>query len=145
MHLLDVENLCHGVVTDRSVATMWRSYEGLAKVAEDDHLIAGTGPRAALTAWYSLPARCRRVIGRGLDGGERAILGSCDAGWLARRFDRVVIGSGDGKFATLARELHLLGVVVEVRCDPFTRSRKLDRWAARTGARNRRIEIGATA
>lgn len=129
MHLLDVENLCHGKVTETAVAAMWNRYEHDAAVATADHIVAGTGPRAALGAWFSLPDRCRRVLGRGLDGGERAILSSCDAVWLAQRFDRVVIGSGDGNFAPLARELHLLGVKVEVLCDPFTRSRRLDRWS----------------
>lgn len=125
VHLLDIENLCRGTVTPRTVAKAWDCYCASSDLQESDHVVVGSGPTAAPIAWFALPGRCRRVLGRGIDGGERAILRAVDPDWLAQHFGRVVIGSGDRLFSELARQLVALGVVVQVVCRPESAGRKL--------------------
>jgi hypothetical protein len=49
--------------------------------------------------------------------------------WLATRFERVVIASGDGIFAPLAQKLIDLGVIVEFAVGNGAVSRKISQLA----------------
>jgi hypothetical protein len=55
------------------------------------------------------------VIGRGVDGADRALLAMvADPRWVAARFDRVVLGSGDGIFVSALASLRNLGVATGI-------------------------------
>lgn len=116
LHLVDLENLLGGSERDPGeVLTAWEAYEQSSDMAAGDHVIVGTGPRLASVAWFVLPAeRVRLVLGRGVDGGERAILEVIDEATVVRSYDRLVIGSGDHAFIEVALSAHRSGVEVWV-------------------------------
>ena len=130
LHLLDIENLCRGEVTTDSVATALARFVRFANVQPDDHVIVGTGPRAAGVAWFSLPRHARRVLGHGVDGAEKALIHAAEPAHVAARYGRVVIGSGDHCFASLVRDLRLRGVEVLIAGAPGCTSRQLRLVAA---------------
>jgi hypothetical protein len=130
LHLVDIENLCAGVVTDSTVRAAWARFLLAAQVAPGDHVVVGSGPRAALTAWFALPGSVRRVLGRGATGGEDALIDSVNAEDVALRYDRVVVGSGDHRFVPLVRRLRLLGVRVHLAAPAACTSRSLVEVAA---------------
>lgn len=114
LHLVDIENLIGGAVHRDDCARAMEAYRQVAAWAQRDHAIVGAGPTTAEVAFFVVPAGIQRVLGRGLDGADRALLAAVDAAFVARRYDRVVIGSGDGRFANLATELRLRGAEVWV-------------------------------
>src|SRR5688572_8561239 len=101
-HLIDIENVLAGRVTACRVQSYWDQHCAALGVTEDDHVVVGSGPAAAPAVWFTLPRWVRRVLGRGVHGGETAIIEGVDVSYLNRRFARVVIASGDGMFADLA-------------------------------------------
>lgn len=114
LHLLDVENLCGPHRDPQVVSAVCASYL-TSQVAPGDHLVAATGPALAATAWFALPARTRRLVGHGLDGADLALLTACGTpAWIAQRYTRLVIASGDRAFALLARAATTAGVQVSV-------------------------------
>ena len=54
------------------------------------------------------------LVRDGKDGGESILIDNIDVDHVADRYDRVVIGSGDGAFEGLALELRARGVHVQV-------------------------------
>lgn len=77
----------------------------------EDHSTVAVSCRNATAAFLALPAGVRRVVGADRpDGADLALIGSVDVDWVADRFGRVVIGSGDHIFAALAGELRQRGV-----------------------------------
>ena len=130
LHLLDFENLCRGPERISSVADAIASeYRELVDVSSADHVVIGVNPANAISSSHVFPG-CRFVTGHGPDGADLALLGVVnDIRWVARRFDRVVIGSGDHCFVPLATDLGNLGVVVMVVAWERCLSRELERAA----------------
>jgi hypothetical protein len=112
LHLIDLENLLGTARDPEAVAAVWRAYERQVVIGCRDHLVVATGPSLAPAAWFGLPRRARRLVGRGVDGADKALLESIDPEHLARRYQRLVLASGDGIFAALARRLATLDVPV---------------------------------
>jgi hypothetical protein len=126
LHILDFENLCAGSARipefKENVVTIYRRIAG---VDEKDHVVVGVGPTGFLHAADAFPG-CRLVIGRGLDGADVALLKVLeDVDWIAQRFDRVVIGSGDHCFSSVVEHLRSLGLLVAVIAREGAISRKL--------------------
>jgi hypothetical protein len=94
------------------------AYRGLAGVRPGDHAIIGANPALAFDASDGWPGSLV-AIRPGADGADLAILNAAqDARWIAERFDRVVIGSGDAIFTDLASRAAACGVsVVVVACE----------------------------
>lgn len=130
LHLLDVENLAGDPwASDDLLAHARTVYCEVVGYRADDHSIAGCNGRLihrASTIW--MPGGLWRV-GHGADGGENSILAVVDPADVSRRFDRVVIGSGDHAFTDLARALRDLGVEVWVAARPGSLARPLGRTA----------------
>lgn len=83
------------------------------RIRPGDHIVVGSGPELAAVAWFALPATgVRRIVGQGVDGADRALIGDIDLDMLARRFNRLVIVSGDGAFAELATSARSRGLAV---------------------------------
>jgi len=113
LHLLDVENMLGGFVTPGLVAELWGSYRELAPVLRGDHVIAGFCPATAPAGLFDLPSAVRKLVGgHGADSADRVLIDSVDVRHVARRYERVIIGSGDARFAPLAWTLRSLGVRV---------------------------------
>ena len=97
-----------------------RSYHRLAAVTPGDHVVIGTNPNNLLPSSGAFPG-CRFVAEHGPDGADKALLKVLeDIDWVAHRFDRVVIGSGDHCFVPvvvrLGRRGILVAVVAQERC-----------------------------
>jgi len=125
LHLVDVENLLGGTTfTIGDVRDLRTLYSRVAGSSDDDLEVIATSHSCAAAAWFGwAPAALRRVRS-GPNGADQALLEELD-GWVAGRFERVVIGSGDGIFALAAARLQRLGVQVTVVSRPESLSRQL--------------------
>ena len=69
--------------------------------------------------------KARIILRSGKDGADLALIKVATDEDIARRFDRVVIASGDGIFTTVARELSEQGVEVSIVCGRGALSKNL--------------------
>jgi hypothetical protein len=129
LHLVDLENLVGGPRR----AGQWlrptvHAYEAVAPVGPADQVIAA----ADITLWrrsaFDLPG-WRYLPGRGPDGADRALLDEAPPAWVADRFERLVIGSGDRAFAPLALAVRAAGREVVAVARPRQLSAALRRAA----------------
>jgi hypothetical protein len=115
-HVLDIENCCNSGLPDRrSLEAMLPLYAAAAGMTETDHGIAST--RRSVAPWmvFSLPHQFRWIsAGIGPGAADNALLRAVDEDLLVRRYERLVIGSGDGAFAALASRMRRQGMRVEV-------------------------------
>jgi hypothetical protein len=130
LHLVDVENLMRG--PRQPVAEMSESasgYRHLAPVNGGDHVIVAVNPSLAVDASRVWPG-ARLLVGFGPHGADLQLLAVvANPEWIAARFDRVVVGSGDGIFAPAVVELRRLGIAVGVISQYDRLSRHLRRSA----------------
>ncbi len=115
LHLVDIENLAGG--SDADPTTVMRAYRVFMEVAQPggaDHVIVGCGPLLAPIAWFQAPPGWRVVLGRGLDGADRALTAAVPVSLIVSRYREVVIGSGDTHFTSLARSLQTSGCPVTI-------------------------------
>lgn len=118
LHLVDVENLMGGALNGfTSVGSALDDYESAAGLREGDHMVIAAHPAIAFLAKLSRPGRSIRPA-HGKDGADFALLRDADVADLARRYDRVVVGSGDGIFAETVSRLVAAGVRVQVVSRP---------------------------
>lgn len=130
LHLVDIENLCGG---PRTIEAGWEEtaacYRRLAGVGENDHVVLAANPLALLNCAAAFPG-CRMVGRPGPNGADAALLETLrDVGWVAKRYDRIVIGSGDHCFAFVTSVLNGMGVLVGVVAREGTVSGALARAA----------------
>lgn len=114
IHLLDIENLTGSPSpTSAQVAAFMGRYRDLVPIGPSDQFIAAVNPGAVLSVGTTL--RGIQLLSRsGPDGADRALTESAYADRLPERFERVVIGSGDGHFTDLAAWLAGRGMHVTV-------------------------------
>lgn len=114
LHLIDLENLCaNGFPTEELIAKVWHTYRYGVPNSPEDHYIVGSSHLFASRAWFVLPTQgIQRCVRSGKDGGELAILARFDLDHTVARFDRLVIGSGDGMFAASAKMARNCGLHV---------------------------------
>lgn len=116
--LIDLENPTRGAkATSEQVAKLWALLKEQAPgVAPHDHVVVGTSRTVA--------GRYRPVINgenvkwvvgaNAKDGADRALLAAIDLNSVARRYDELVIFSGDHAFTQLAVSAKRLGLGVHV-------------------------------
>ena len=127
LHLIDAENLGRGPrVAVADAAHIQRAYDAVAPHGVIDQLVVATSHHAAKSYWFAWPCAARRLVRSGPDGADLELLAVLANEDVAARFDRVVIGSGDGIFAIGAAELQAAGCAVTV----VTRSGALSRQLA---------------
>jgi hypothetical protein len=115
LHLIDLENLVGSADFSREeAARVHRGYVQVAPSGAVDQMVLATSHHAAASAWFGWPATARRLVRSGQDGADLALLHVLASESVATRFDRVVIGSGDGIFAYEAARLQAAGVAVTV-------------------------------
>ena len=127
LHLIDLENLCgSGLPPTSVIERVWNTYRYGVSTSPEDHYIVGTSHAFAMRAWFVLPAQgIQRRTRSGKDGGELAILTDLDLAHTVRRFDRLVIASGDGMFSETAMTAREHGLHVHQVSGIGTCSRRL--------------------
>lgn len=115
--LTDIENLLGDdprLASAAGVRATLATFVERAELRHDDLIVVACNPALALLVHDALPQgllRCRR----GDNGADLALLGELeDVARIADRFDRVVIGSGDGIFAEAIQRLNHAGVATAV-------------------------------
>jgi len=116
-HLVDIENLLaltHGQPVGLGAGAFYGSVAG---VQPEDLVTVGADQSRVFDIRSAFPA-ARVCSGRGADGADLALINSIDLDHIARRFDTIVIGSGDHRFLDVvyrARQRSLKVVVVSRR------------------------------
>jgi hypothetical protein len=129
LHLIDIENLAGARRELDDILAAGEAYKRTITLRPGDHTVVGCDRTLLLAAEKAFPG-ARIVPGRGPDGADRALLGYEDVDDIARRYDRVVIGSGDHAFCGLVARLRDRGVAVCVVCRREALSADLRRAAA---------------
>ena len=114
-HLADVENLAGGSGPDQvTLGEVFNVYYKAAGFRPGDLTTVACNPALGVRVKAALRGVDLRVR-RGKDGADLALLDAmADVEWVAYRFDRVVLGSGDGIFYEKVRELQAAGVAVGI-------------------------------
>ena len=116
--LVDIENpTCGAKATREEVATFWSILKQQAPgIAPHDHVVIGAS-RMVLRKYRAAISgpNIKWVVGADApDGADRALMAAIDLRAVARANDELVIVSGDGAFADLARRARKLGLTVHV-------------------------------
>ena len=115
LHLVDLENLMGGTLPDVSRArAAVANYRSAMPVNSKDHVCVAVNPGLMVEA--SLAWKGARVLtGVGPDGADNALISLVRrVKWTASRYDRIVIGSGDHAFETVATAYRAVGIPVGV-------------------------------
>jgi hypothetical protein len=115
LHVIDIENLMAGPRSGIDlVRTASAAYRDCLPISTKDLVIVAANPGLAIDVareWKGSQVKFRK----GPDGADLALLEYlADVDDIVRRFDRVVIGSGDGIFAAIVNQLRSKGIVVGV-------------------------------
>ena len=115
LHLIDIENLMGGPNADM-VLLRWAlaGYLDTATVTDEDHVIIGSNP--FLWPYVHTCRPSARLVGRpGRHGADIALIEAVlNTRFITARYDRIVIGSGDGAFTYVAEVYIAGGLRVEV-------------------------------
>lgn len=116
LYLVDIENMVgRSELTHEQVAQTQRRIHAAVQPAKGDHTEIAASHHNALAMIYGWHGSARRQMRSGCDGADRALLDAiADAEWVAKRYSRVVIASGDHAFAFAVAALQALGVEVIV-------------------------------
>lgn len=126
LHLIDVENLLGGPTFSIEQAARARlAYEAVAPAGIVNHVVISTSHWAAGPAWFAWPRSARRLVRSGPDGADLALLDLLARERVERRYDWIVIGSGDGTFDFEAARIQAERCRVSVVARPESLSRKL--------------------
>ena len=129
LHLVDLENLlgderCSGV----GRAGLERYLE-LARWDPGDQTIVAAHPELIRQIGFDAPVPCNLHATRGDDSADRMLLAHAPAELVVARYDRLVLGSGDGIFVRLARTVRAAGVPVLVVARSEGVAARFRRWA----------------
>lgn len=119
LHLVDIENLAGGSDAPlNSLPAVVQAYREAAPVNPGDHVLVAAGSRLAYAVGIAWPGT-QLVVGRGVDGADRALLAHLpDVTWIATHFDRVVLGSGDGIFTETLAAIRAHGIATVMIAHP---------------------------
>ena len=138
LHLVDLENLlgdpwargpCVGRGLDQYLQRAGFHAGDLVFVAGNPWLMAELGWSQLDAAGRLLSGRvdCHRFAARGPQGADNKLLEAAPLAWVARRFDRLVVGSGDGVFADRLAAVRASGLSVQVVSRPESLSHRVAR------------------
>ena len=113
LHLVDVENLMGGPLQGHAaLSASLASFARAAQVQPGDHVTVGVNPGLAFGVWDVWP-HARLAVGGGPNGADNALLATVEAvDWVAPRYDRIVVGSGDGIFSVVVATYRAMGIPV---------------------------------
>jgi uncharacterized LabA/DUF88 family protein len=126
---VDIDNICgSGLAPKLMVESSVGAIKSRYRPESTDLVYCAATALAAYHCKAVWPG-CSVRVGRGQDGSDLQLLNDAKPEWLAARFERVVIASGDGIFAPLAQKLIDLGVIVEFAVGNGAVSRKISQLA----------------
>jgi len=128
LHLVDLENL---LGDDRRAGfgqAGLSEYLRLARWDPGDHVIVAAHPELIRQIGFAPPVPCNLHATRGHDSADEMLQALAPAERVAHRYDRLVIGSGDGIFVRLARGVRDQGVPVLIVARPGCTADRFRRW-----------------
>lgn len=124
LHLVDLENLAGDPMASKDEALAALDlYLDLSDHRAGDQVVLAANPGMISRIGFDTPVPCSLHAARGKDGADLVLLSHAAPEQVAVRFDRLVIGSGDGEFAATAIAVRDRGAPVLV----VTRRRSLSR------------------
>ena len=115
LHVIDLENLLGDDRKDPTAARPGLVHAlDLAHWQAGDQVLVAAHHEIVKAFAFDKPVPCSVHAVCGLDAADDRLLADAPAELVGRRFSRLVIGSGDGKFLMRAREVRALGVGVLV-------------------------------
>lgn len=143
--LVDIENLVAGYATRAEAAALWQVItRGDFGIAPSDHVVVG-GNRYVAAKFSSTIAgpNIKWVVGaQEPDAADRALLAAINLHQVAKRYDELVIMSGDHAFRDLARNAKAHGLRVHVVTSTRAgRGRSLSRKLAAAADRRTTVHL----
>ena len=115
LHLIDAENLLGGAVfTVEQARSLRTTLELTSGYRHGDSVVIASSHMSAGELWIGWGDSARRLVRSGPDGADLVLLDVLRAEQPHKRFDRVVVASGDGIFAADCARLQMLGCDVTV-------------------------------
>ena len=103
LHLVDFENLTGGGgASAASLLAVFDEYLDMSGWQPGDHLALAANPSVMRKIGFDLPVPCNAHAVRGTDSADLMLLSLAPPELVARRYGRLVVGSGDGIFAARA-------------------------------------------
>lgn len=126
LHLVDIENL----VGDPRAATVdvlatLDGYFETAGYRDGDHVVVAANPGLMARLAFVLPVPCSARAACGRSGADLMLLSQASPDFVASRYDRLVIGSGDAVFAPRAKAVRDRGLPVVIISRAESMSRRL--------------------
>jgi hypothetical protein len=138
LHLVDLENLladpwARGPAVGRALD----EYLDRAEFRPGDLVFVAGNPWLMVElGWSQIDSAdrvdCHRFAARGPQGADTKLLEASPLAWVARRFERLVVGSGDGVFADRIAAARATGLAVRLVARPDALSARLARLAVPT-------------
>ena len=128
LHLVDLPNLIGGPLRGHRVPNVLQRFLQASAFQPGDHLVVAADQRLARTAVFEVPSGARFLACTQTDAPHR-LIDAVPAELIARRYGRLVIGSGDHRLRNLAIEVRSLGIPVTVLAVPQSLSGSLRRSA----------------
>ena len=129
LHLVDLENLLGQSRLDNPDASAaLEQYLELARWSPGDQVIVAAHPKLVERFAFTPPVPCNVHAVNGPDAADVMLLSLAPAELIARRFTRLVIGSGDAIFVKRAWTARELGVGVLVVSRPDGCSARFRTW-----------------
>ena len=126
LHLVDLENLTGGPrITTAWALHVFDEYLDLARWQPGDGVVVASNPDLVGRVMYDLPVPANVHAARGHDGADVMLLACAPPELVTQRYQRLVVGSGDGIFAARARAARAGGVDVMVVARPGSCSTSL--------------------
>ncbi len=115
LHLVDLENLVGDPRAEaRPALDTLGAYLDAARWRPGDHVVLATNPWLMARIAFDLPVTANLHAVHGRDGADTMLLAQAPPELVAKRYGRLVVGSGDGIFTQRARTVEDLGIPVEV-------------------------------
>lgn len=120
LYLVDIENMVgSSAPTCSEVTQVERRIYAAVRPRLGDHAVVAASHHNALAMIYGWTGTAQRKMRSGIDGADLALLEAVtDTSWIAQRYRRVVVASGDHAFTFAVASLRAAGVeVIVIRPD----------------------------
>jgi len=116
LHAVDAENLLGTATPEpRAVRAGYFAYVAAVNEGPDDMWVVASSHMCAKHLWFEWPGSTRAFrVKSGLDGADLAIIDYLGVPQNVNNVDTIVIGSGDGIFTPVVRDLKRMGKQVIV-------------------------------
>lgn len=116
LYLVDIENMaCSGHLTHQDVTQTQQRIHATVAPQPGDHTVIAASHHNSLATYYGWAESAQRRTQSGPDGADLALLEVVeDSEWVASRYGRVVLASGDHIFAFAVASLITAGLEVIV-------------------------------